>query len=178
MPENIPADATNMQQPCEQKRQPSDQLPHRARRTRKGRARLLTLDSLDGRTAAAHAVRQNIDTLTSDLGGDDQLSEGQRQLVQRAAVCGAIIADFEARWVAGEPIPLNEYLAAVNVQRRVLATLGLERRSRDVTPSLDDIKREYALKNAAAAQCRRKRAATPQPERCRSDHRGMSNPGA
>jgi hypothetical protein len=31
---------------------------------------------------------------------------------------------------------LNILLAAIGVQRRVLVTLGLERRSRDVTPSL------------------------------------------
>jgi hypothetical protein len=112
-------------------------------RTRKGKARLLTLDSLDGRTAAAQAARQLIDTLTSDLGDDDQLSEGQRQLVQRAAVCGAIIADYEARWIAGEPIPLNEYLAAVNVQRRVLATLGLERRAKPVETLSEYLARNY-----------------------------------
>jgi hypothetical protein len=54
--------------------------------------------------------------------------------VKRAALCGAIVADFEARWVAGQLVELGEYLAAVNVQRRVLATLGLRRRARDVTP--------------------------------------------
>jgi hypothetical protein len=100
---------------------------------------LLTLDHLDQRTAAARAARSLVDHLTSDLGGDDQLSAGERELVKRAALCGAIVADFEARWVAGQPVELNEYLAAVNVQRRVLATLGLQRRAKDVSPSL----REY-----------------------------------
>jgi hypothetical protein len=112
-------------------RQSCNQLP-RQTRTRKGKARLLTIDGLDARTAAAKAARQLIDSLTADKGGDDQLSAGERQLVHRAALTGAIVADFEARWVAGEPIPLNEYLSAVNVQRRVLATLGLERRARPV----------------------------------------------
>jgi hypothetical protein len=135
MPENIAPDVTAQRQSC-------DKLPRRMR-TRKGKARLLTLDSLDGRTAAAQAARQLIDTLTSDLGDDDQLSEGQRQLVQRAAVCGAIIADYEARWIAGEPIPLNEYLAAVNVQRRVLATLGLERRAKPVETLSEYLARNY-----------------------------------
>jgi hypothetical protein len=111
-------------------------------RTRQGKARLVTLDGLDARTAAAKAARHLIETLSSDLGGDDQLSAGQRQLVHRAALCGAIIADFEARWVAGQTIPLNEYLSAVNVQRRVLATLGLERRVKDVGPSLGEILRQ------------------------------------
>jgi hypothetical protein len=113
------------------KREPCGKLP-RQMRTRQGKARLVTLDGLDARTAAAKAARHLVDSLSSDLGGDDQLSAGQRQLVHRAALTGAIVSDYEARWVAGEPIALNEYLAAVNVQRRVLATLGLERRPRDV----------------------------------------------
>jgi hypothetical protein len=110
------------------------------RQTKKGKARLVTLETLDGRTAAAREARSLIAALSADLGGDDQLSAGERQLVTRAALVGAIVTDFEARWVAGENVPLSDYLAAVNVQRRVLATLGLQRRSRDVTlPSFADV---------------------------------------
>jgi hypothetical protein len=134
MIETAGPDTTVKQQPC-------GKLP-RQMRTRSGKARLVTLDGLDARTAAAKAARHLIDMLSSDLGGADQLSAGQRQLVHRAALCGAIVADFEARWVAGQPIPLNEYLSAVNVQRRVLATLGLERRAREVGPTLGDLLRQ------------------------------------
>ena len=135
----IQPDTDAVQQPCGAD---AVVLP-RQTRTRQGRARLLTLDYLDQRTAAAKAARNLVTHLTSDLGGDDQLSAGERELVKRAALCGAIVADFEARWVAGQPVELNEYLAAVNVQRRVLTTLGLQRRPRDVTlPSL----REYLAK--------------------------------
>jgi hypothetical protein len=49
-----------------------------------------------------------------------------------------IASDFEARWCAGQHVDLGDYLQAVNVQRRVLATLGLQRRARDVSPSLSD----------------------------------------
>jgi hypothetical protein len=111
-------------------------LPRRAR-TRKGNARLLTLDSLDLRTAAAQTAHALIAALVNDLGGADRLSAGELQLVTRAALTGAIVADFEARWVAGQQVALADYLAAVNVQRRVLATLGLQRRPRDTTPTLD-----------------------------------------
>jgi len=114
-------------------------LPRRSR-TRQGKARLLTLECLDQRTAAYHAAVALIASLTSDLGGDDQLSAGERELIRRAALCGAILADFEARWVAGQEVALADYLSAVNVQRRVLATLGLRRRPRDVrVPSLEEI---------------------------------------
>jgi hypothetical protein len=119
--------------------------PRRRSRARQGKTRLLTLQSLDGRTAAFQVARQLIDTLSGDLGGDDHLTTGQRQLVMRAAMCGAIVADFEARWVGGEHVPLAEYLSAVNVQRRVLATLGLERRQKDVGPTLDRYLERLAL---------------------------------
>ena len=47
-----------------------------------------------------------------------------------------LIESCEARWLAGETVELADYLAAINAQRRVLATIGLERRPRDVTPDL------------------------------------------
>ena len=104
-----------------------------------GKMRLLTLERLDQRTLAAKRVKQLIDTIEGDLGGSDHLSEGRRQLVQRAAILGAMIENHEALWMAGKAVDLSDYLAAINAQRRVLATLGLERRSRDVTPTLDQI---------------------------------------
>ncbi len=116
--------------------------------TRQGKHRLQTIEALDRRTAAAQSALKLIETLSSSLGGDDQLSAQQRQLVTRAALTGAMVADFEARWVAGEPVPLAEYLAAVNTQRRVLATLGLERRQKDITTTPPSVEAYLAHVNA------------------------------
>jgi hypothetical protein len=119
-------------------------------RTRRGKVRLITLAALDARTAAAHSVRELIATLSADLGGD--LSAGEQQLVQRAAMIGAIVADCEARWAAGQQVELAEYFMAVNTQRRVLATLGLRRRPRDVTPpSVADYLAHKAKQREAAS---------------------------
>lgn len=101
-----------------------------------GKLRLLTLNSLDGRTAASRRARDLIAEIESDLGGSDCLSAGQRQLVQRAAVLGALIESYEATWLAGKKTPIETYLSTINAQRRVLTTLGLERRAHDVTPSV------------------------------------------
>ncbi len=101
-----------------------------------GKMRLLTLGHLDGRTAAARRARELIEAIEADLGGGDRLSEGSRQLVQRAAVLGTFIESCEAQWLSGEQVDLAEYLAAINSQRRVLATIGLERRARDLTTSV------------------------------------------
>jgi hypothetical protein len=124
----------------------SPPLAPRRTRTRRGKVRLITLDALDARTAAAHSVRELIATLSKDLGGD--LSAGEQQLVQRAAMIGAIVADCEARWATGQQVELAEYFMAVNTQRRVLATLGLRRRPRDVTPDPLD----YARQRGEAAE--------------------------
>lgn len=111
-----------------------------------GKFRLLTLDQLDGRTAAAKRARELIEAIEADLGGGDRLSEGSRQLIQRAAVLGTFIESCEAQWLRGEEVALADYLAAINAQRRVLATVGFERRARDVTPTLA----EYLANEKAA----------------------------
>ena len=60
----------------------------------------------------------------------------QQELAQRGAILGAMIDDQEARWLRGDGVELAEYCTLVNAQRRMLADIGLERRARDVTPSL------------------------------------------
>lgn len=102
------------------------------------KSRLLTFDHLDGRTLAMRKVRQVEAEIASDLGGPEGLSEAQRALARRAAVLSAVLEDAEARWALGERFDLQAYLAAVNALRRVLATLGLERRMRDAVPALHD----------------------------------------
>jgi hypothetical protein len=72
-----------------------------------GKLRLLTLGHLDGRTAAARRARELIEAIETDLGGGDRLTEGSRQLVQRAAVLGTYIESCEAQWLAGEAVELS-----------------------------------------------------------------------
>jgi hypothetical protein len=116
-----------------------------------GKLRLLTLGHLDQRTAAARRARELIDAIELDLGGSDRLSEGSRQLVQRAAVLGTFIESCEAAWLGGDAVDLTEYLAAINSQRRVLATIGLERRAREVLPSFADYVARIADEEAPTA---------------------------
>jgi hypothetical protein len=103
--------------------------------------RFLTLDKLDGRTLAAKYARDLVNRIETDLGGD--LTAAQMELVKRAAVLGAYIADCEARYLSGELPDSATWLAAINSQRRLLETLGLERRAKDVSLS-DYIARKHA----------------------------------
>ena len=101
--------------------------------TVKGRTRFITLADLDGRTRAARNARDIAAAMTADLGGEQDLTEAQRQLIQRAATLGALIEDFEARFLAGEQL---DGLSAITTQRHVLSLLGLERRAHDATPDI------------------------------------------
>jgi hypothetical protein len=78
--------------------------------------------------------------MVAEMGGPDRVTVKEMRLIKRAVFLDAYADDFEARWYGGEPppIPMIEYNSAVNTQRRLLATLGLERRSRDVTPTLQE----------------------------------------
>jgi hypothetical protein len=99
---------------------------------------------LDRRTTAYKETRRLIDELENELG---PLSIAERQLVQRAAVLGAVLTDAESRWIEGQPIDATAYCTIVNAQRRVLETIGLRRRAAK-TVSVEDY--VASLNNEAA----------------------------
>jgi len=110
------------------------------------KARLLTIDSLDGRSAAARAIRDTISAIERDLGGD--LTQAQSAIVARAAITSALLESMAAEWLATGQMDAAMWSTLSNLERRLYETLGLERRSRDVTPSLDEIAAEIqASKN-------------------------------
>ena len=109
----------------------------RPRLAKHGYIRFLTLRDLDGRSRAVAKANTIRTAFERDLGGD--LTEGQNQLIQRATLLSVMLENFEVRYSLGEPIEFSDYMTGVNVLRRVLVTLGLERRARDVsTSSLND----------------------------------------
>ena len=100
------------------------------------KSRLLTLDTLDRRTAAYRETNQLITEIYADLGGEDRLSAAERQMVQHGAVLGAYATDLEARYLKGRRIDLTALCTILNTQRRCFDAIGYQRRPRDVTPSL------------------------------------------
>jgi uncharacterized protein YjiS (DUF1127 family) len=97
-----------------------------------GKARLFTLSDLDSRTRACRHALELRAGLLSDLGGESETSIAERELVQRAAVLGAMLEDLEVRYLNGEDADPQQYSVLLNAQRRVLADIGLKRRPRDV----------------------------------------------
>ncbi|RVD54537.1 MULTISPECIES: hypothetical protein [unclassified Mesorhizobium] len=78
---------------------------------------------------------------TSDAGGVAVLSEAQRSIIRRASTLEVQLEQLEARFSEGpaDASDLNMYSTLSNTLRRLLADIGLERKRRDITPSLQDI---------------------------------------
>lgn len=101
--------------------------------TRKGTGAIV-LAGVDGRSMMARRFREITATIESDLGGD--LSEAQRHLVARAATLACWCEERETELAQGQDFDASQYATIANALRRLLADLGLERKARDVTPSL------------------------------------------
>jgi hypothetical protein len=74
----------------------------------------------------------------SDLGGTDSVSEAERSIVRRAAVLTVELERIESRFALdkGSDADLDLYQRTAGNLRRLLESVGLERRPRDVTPTL------------------------------------------
>jgi hypothetical protein len=116
-----------------------------------GKARLLTLGDLDGRTASAKRARALANDMENDLGGADTLSAAQRVLVRRAAAAVAVAEHLEALWISGHAIDVSALTTLTNTISRVCGQLGLQRVAKDVTPSIRDVIAEIAAEKAKAA---------------------------
>jgi hypothetical protein len=110
-------------------------LPKIQSRTAKGTGRLL-LAGVDGRCNMARRFREITAEVENDLGGD--LTEAQRHLVARAATLAIWCEERETELAQGQDFDALQYATVSNAMRRLLSDLGLERKARDVTPSLTD----------------------------------------
>ena len=99
-------------------------------------AKLLPLT--DGRSATARRFKDLVEDIFGDLGGKAMLSEGQRQLIRRAAMLSAECERQEALAARGEA-EFNCELYGTMCDRlgRLFGRLGLQRVARDVGPTLE-----------------------------------------
>lgn len=101
-------------------------------------------------------LRDLISLHISDLGGEDNISHSERALINRASMLILQVEMQEQAFAANDGVAskdqLEVYQRVVNTLRRTLESLGLQRRQRDITPTLDDIADEIERENAAATQ--------------------------
>jgi hypothetical protein len=86
----------------------------------------------DGNSAWSRRYRDLIAGHLSDLGGTQVLSESQISLVRRASAIECELEQMEGRLSCGESVDLDAFTRAASHLRRILETLGLERRPRNV----------------------------------------------
>jgi hypothetical protein len=101
------------------------------------------LDGLDARSAPARRYRDVQNDIASDLGND--LSAAQLHLVRSVSGLVVLREALDARVLNSEPIDTAQYCRLANTLRRCLATLGLQRVPRDVTPDLSSYLQAQAI---------------------------------
>ena len=90
----------------------------------------------DGRSVWTRRWRDLVTAHLDDLGGEETSSAAQVALARRAATLEIELERQEAALSAGGEIDLDGFNRASGGLRRILETLGVERKSKDVTPDL------------------------------------------
>lgn len=113
------------------------------------------LSDLDHRGAWARRLRDLIGLHLSDLGGEDAVSESEKVLVRRAAMLTLQLELMEQRFSQNEggearAHEIESYQRATNTLRRLLETLGLERRLKDVSLENDSLTTRFLAAMEAA----------------------------
>ena len=97
-------------------------------RSRVGNGSALFVDeTVDGRSKEARRFRDVLAEIASDLGGLDQLSEGQKQLARRCALMAVECEKLEAKSISGETIDLEGYGKLCDRIGRAFQRLGMKR---------------------------------------------------
>jgi len=94
------------------------------------------LPDVDGRSQWVRRFRDLLALHLGDLGGADVASEAEKAIARRAACLIVELEGLEQKFPtqgASEGGQLDQYQRTSNTLRRLLETLGLERRPRDVT---------------------------------------------
>jgi hypothetical protein len=100
--------------------------------------RLFAPETVDGRSVAARRFYDVLHQILEDLGGGEHLSEAQRQLARRAATMSMQCELMEAEAVAGRPFDIYCFGQLSDRLGRCLERIGIERKVRDITPTLQN----------------------------------------
>jgi hypothetical protein len=90
----------------------------------------------DGRGAWTRRWKDIVELHVADAGGRDHMSEAMLSLCRRAATLEIQLEQLECCMSQGDNVDIEIYGRIASHLRRILATLGVERKSKDVTPSL------------------------------------------
>jgi hypothetical protein len=117
------------------------------RRSSKQRSRMTNgtalLPHADGRSAIARRFKDITSAILAEQGGAEQCSESRLQLIRRFAAAAVLAEQMESRLANGEQIDIQKHALLCSTLTRLAQRIGIERRAKDVTPSLS----EYLAEN-------------------------------
>jgi hypothetical protein len=104
----------------------------------------------DCRTALARRYYDVCAAIVADQGGAEALSEARLQLVRRFAGAAVLSETMEAAVAEGKVINLAEYAALISSMCRVGTRIGIDRKMKNITPSLAEYMNMKASEPAEA----------------------------
>jgi hypothetical protein len=105
------------------------------------------LPNVDGRSLVARRYGEILSALLIDQGDAGKISEARLQYIRRFAAAAVLAEQIEAALARGETIDIGDHALLCSTMVRVGNKIGLDRISKDVTPTVRDY---LALKQAEA----------------------------
>jgi hypothetical protein len=102
------------------------------------------LPGVDGRTAWVRRAKELIAEHVSDLGGEDNCSAAERSIIRRASVLTVELERMEVKFAlagAASPEDIDLYARVAANLRRLLEAVGLQRRAKNIGPTLGELLR-------------------------------------
>ena len=107
--------------------------PHRASH-KANKPQLLTRARLDSRRGAVQAFDRHARAIQNDLGGADQLSAIQLDLIEAFVGEALVMANMNSKILLGQEVDLGLHALVAGAMCRLASRLGVKRVARDVTP--------------------------------------------
>jgi hypothetical protein len=121
---------------------PAPYVRPKSQRSAVTNGRLFATTMRDGRSGWSRRLGDLLELHIADLGGQDVVSNAERSIIRRIATISVELEWIEQSFKSSRKGPTTEqldlYFRGSNNLRRLLEAIGLQRRSRDVTPSLSE----------------------------------------
>jgi hypothetical protein len=96
------------------------------------------LPGVDGRSAGARRYRDLVLEIVADQGGAEHCASARLVLIRRFAAAAVLAEGLEAQFVDGNPIDIGEHAQLCSSLVRLAQRIGINRRLKNITPSLQD----------------------------------------
>ena len=94
------------------------------------------LPNVDQRSAQYQRYKVIIEQMVVDAGGGGGLTEARKQLIRRFAAGSVLAEQLEVRIAKGELVSVQDYSSLSSTLVRLATRVGLNRTSKNVTPSI------------------------------------------